>query len=66
LANLGAGIAMPADTSKRVACSIIKVGLLAALYFHGLQFDEISARGRCDEPKRSIVKLLDGLIFASA
>ena len=58
LANPGAGIAMPADSSQRVACSIIKVGLLAAFvstvcFFRVnsmkcLRLETRSPHGRCD------------------
>jgi hypothetical protein len=76
----GGGITDGGYRSKRVACSIIKVGLLAVSYFYGSlshgQFDETSAArnaiftreccGKPHAPERNIVKLLDGLIFASA
>jgi hypothetical protein len=76
----GAGITDAGYRSERAACSIIKVRLLAVLYFYGSpfhrQFDQMSAAintifaARCSgKPhalKRNILKLSAGLIFASA
>ena len=66
------------DSSERAVCLIIKVELRAVIFlapFFTGNFDQAAARslsrrvgvsGKPHAPKRNIVKLLDGLIFASA